>query len=225
MIAMITKTAVAQTPKHVEVILTDSIMSSFDTAYWYADIYVDSYTMILDSSILKQKNPVLENKLKRAMAEDSTKKLLTMLNLAAKNMKDVYIATDLIFDNAREYNPLRTSYTYVTSSNAGIKNFIDFCDSKKINVSISGIKYKNSEGSEILLRKKLLEKSRKIALTLLPSFNGKSIELSSISQSDPLSKINFNNSINTSTLKQLLTDSINFKLVSKLTLKFDYLIK
>ena len=224
-IALITKTAIAQTPKHVEVVLTDSIMSSFDTAYWYADIYVDSYTLILDSSILKQKNPILENKLKRAMAEDSTKKLLSMLNLAAKNMKDVYIATDLIFDNSREYNPLRTSYTYVTISNAGIKNFIDFCDSKKINVSISGFKYKNNESSEILLRKKLLEKSRKIALASLPSFNGKSIELLSISQTDPLSKINFYNSINTSALKQLLNDSINFKLASKLTLKFDYLIK
>ncbi len=77
----------------------------------------------------------------------------------------------------------------------------------------------------MLLRKNLLEKSRKIALATLPSFNGKSIELVSITQTEPISNSSFISSQNTQLIKQLLNDRISLKLASKLTLKFDYLIK
>lgn len=224
-IVLITKTINAQTQKHVEVVLSDTLLTSFDTVYWSVSIYVDYNSVNIDTNILKLKNPTLENKAKRAFAEDSTKKLLNLLNLSVKNMKDVYIAPDLIIDNYKEYYNSNVSFTYVTTSDAGIKNFIDYCDSKKIIVSISNVKYSNNENDEIILRKKLLEKSRKIALATMPSFNGKSIELLSISQTDPISKSNTYNSQNTATLKQLLNEGINFKLVNKLTLKFDYLIK
>lgn len=222
--AFITKNASTQTNKHVEVVLSDSIITSIDTAYWQVDYFIDPYSMILDSSILKQMNPTLENKARRKIAEDSTKKLLSTLNLTIKNMKDVYISPDFLFENTNYYN-LRTSYTYITTSDIGLKNFIEYCDSKRINVSISSVKFKNNESTEILLRKRLLEKSKKIALSTMSSFNGKSLELLSISQTDPILKPSINSSMNTQTLKQLVNDNINFKFVSKLTLKFDYLIK
>lgn len=225
MTVLITSTSNAQQNKHIEVVISDTIIKSFDTAYWQTNIYVDSYNLNLDSSILKQKNPTLERETRKLIAEDSTIKLLKILNQAVKNMKDVFIAPDLIIDNSREYSRNSTSYTYVTTSEAGIKYLIDFCDSKKINISISSVKFKNNESSEILLRKKLLEKSRNIALASLPSFNGKSLELLSISQPEPISNSYFNSYQNIQTLKQLLNDKINLKLTSKLTLKFDYLIK
>ena len=223
MIAMITKTAVAQQNKHVEVILSDSIVSNFDTAYWNADFYFDYSLINLDSSILKQKNSRLENTLRRSMADDSIKKVIYMLNLEIKNMKDVKILPDLIFDN-NSYTS-RNSFTYLTTSYSGIKNLIDYCDSKKINLNLLGIKSNTNESAEILLRKKLLERSRKIALASLPSFNGKSLDLLSITQTDPISRMNYGSSIEVSKYKQLLNDNINFKIVTRLTLKFDYLIK
>ncbi len=140
-------------------------------------------------------------------------------------MKDVYIAPDFIIDNSNQYYRYSTPFTYVTTSDAGMKNFIEYCDSKKINATISSVKYKNNESSEMLLRKNLLEKSRKIALATLPSFNGKSIELVSITQTEPISNSSFSSSQNTQLIKQLLNDRISLKLASKLTLKFDYLIK
>jgi len=223
MIAMITKTAVAQQNKHVEVILSDSIVSNFDTAYWNADFYFDYSLINLDSSILKQKNSRLENTLRRSIADDSIKKVIYMLNLEIKNMKDVKILPDLIFDN-NSYTS-RNSFSYVTTSYSGIKNLIDYCDSKKINLNLLGIKSNTNESAEILLRKKLLERSRKIALASLPSFNGKSLDLLSITQTDPISRMNYGSSIEVSKYKQLLNDNINFKIVTRLTLKFDYLIK
>jgi hypothetical protein len=222
-IALITKTADAQQNKHVEVILSDSIVSNFDTAYWNADFYFDYSLINLDSSILKQKNPRLENTLRRSIADDSIKKVIYMLNLEIKNMKDVKILPDLIFDN-NSYTS-RNSFSYVTTSYSGIKNLIDYCDSKKINLNLLGIKSNTNESAEILLRKKLLERSRKIALASLPSFNGKSLDLLSITQTDPISRINYGSSIEVSKYKQLLNDNINFKIVTRLTLKFDYLIK
>ena len=51
------------------------------------------------------------------------------------------------------------------------------------------------------------------------------MELISISQTDPMSKSNFNNIQSANMFKQLLNDNIDFKIASKLTLKFDYLIK
>lgn len=225
MIALISKTASAQTPKHIEVVLSDTLLTSFDTVFWRVNIYVDYNSINIDSNILKQKNPVLENKVRRAAQEDSTKKLLNILNSSVKNMKDVYIASDVIIDNALEYYNSPISYTYITTSDVGMKDFINYCDLNKINVSISSIKYKNNEGDEILLRKKLSEKSKKIAIELLPNFNGKSVELISISQTDPMSKSNFNNIQSANMFKQLLNDNIDFKIASKLTLKFDYLIK
>lgn len=224
-IALISKTASAQTPKHIEVVLSDTLLTRFDTVFWRVNIYVDYNSINIDSNILKQKNQVLENKVRRAAQEDSTKKLLNILNSSVKNMKDVYIASDVIIDNALEYYNSPISYTYITTSDAGMKDFINYCDLKKVNVSISSIKYKNNEGDEILLRKKLSEKSKKIAIELLPNFNGKSVELISISQTDSISKSNFNNIQSTNMIKQLLNDNINFKIASKLTLKFDYLIK
>lgn len=224
-ITLITKTTIAQQPKHFEIVLSDTISKSFDTIYWQANTNVEYYYIDLDSSILKQKNLSLENKTRRLIAEDSTTKLVKMLNLAVKNMKDVYVASDLIIDNSNQYYRYSTSYTYVTTSDAGMKNFIEYCDSKKINVTISSVKFKNNENSEMLLRKNLLERSRKIALATLPSFNGKSIELLSITQTDPISNSFFNSSQNTQQLKLLLNDKINLKLASKLTLKFNYLIK
>jgi hypothetical protein len=223
MIAMITKTADAQQNKHVEVILSDSIVSNFDTAYWNADFYFDYSLINLDSSILKQKNSRLENTLRRSIADDSIKKVIYMLNLEIKNMKDVKILPDLIFDN-NSYTS-RNSFSYVTTSYSGIKNLIDYCDSKKINLNLLGIKSNTNESAEILLRKKLLERSRKIALASLPSFNGKSLDLLSITQTDPISRMNYGSSIEVSKFKQLLNDNINFKIVTRLTLKFDYLIK
>jgi hypothetical protein len=223
MIAMITKTADAQQNKHVEVILSDSIVSNFDTAYWNADFYFDYSLINLDSSILKQKNSRLENTLRRSIADDSIKKVIYMLNLEIKNMKDVKILPDLIFDN-NSYTS-RNSFSYVTTSYSGIKNLIDYCDSKKINLNLLGIKSNTNESAEILLRKKLLERSRKIALASLPSFNGKSLDLLSITQTDPISRMNYGSSIEVSKYKQLLNDNINFKIVTRLTLKFDYLIK
>ena len=223
MIALITKTADAQQSKHVEVILSDSIVSNFDTAYWNADFYFDYSLINLDSSILKQKNSRLENTLRRSIADDSTKKVLSMLKLEVRNMKDVKILPDLIFD-IYSYNT-RASYSYVTTSHLGIKNLIDYCDSKKINLALSGIKSNNNESAEIILRKKLLEKSRKIARASLPSFNGKSLELLSITQTEPSSRMYNGSSIEVSKYKQLLNDNINFKIVTRLTLKFDYLIK
>jgi len=222
-IALFTNTADAQQNRHVEVILTDSIVSSFDTAYWNADFYIDYSLINLDSSILKQKNFRLENTLRRSIADDSIKKVLYMLNLEVRNMKDVKILPDMIFD-LYTYN-LRGSYMYVTTSYSGIKNLIDYCDSKKINLGLSGIKSNNNESAEILLRKKLLEKSRKLALASLPSFNGKSLELLSITQTEPITRINYGSSIEVSKYKQLLNDNINFKIATRLTLKFDYLIK
>jgi hypothetical protein len=223
MIAMITKTADAQQNKHIEVILSDSIVSNFDTAYWNADFYFDYSLINLDSSILKQKNSRLENTLRRSIADDSIKKVIYMLNLEIKNMKDVKILPDLIFDN-NSYTS-RNSFSYVTTSYSGIKNLIDYCDSKKINLNLLGIKSNTNESAEILLRKKLLERSRKIALASLPSFNGKSLDLLSITQTDPISRMNYGSSIEVSKFKQLLNDNINFKIVTRLTLKFDYLIK
>lgn len=223
MIAMITKTADAQQNRHVEVILSDSIVSNFDTAYWSADFYFDYSLINLDSSILKQKNPRLENTLRRSIADDTIKKVLYMLNLEVRNMKDVKILPDFIFDGYT-YN-VRGSGLYVTTSYSGIKNLIDYCDSKKINLALSGIKSNTNESAEILLRKKLLERSRKIALASLPSFNGKSLDLLSITQTDPISRINYGSSIEVSKYKQLLSDNINFKIVTRLTLKFDYLVK
>jgi hypothetical protein len=224
-ITLITKTTIAQQSKHFEIILSDTIAKSFDTVYWQANTNVDYYFIELDSSILKQRNLSLENKIRKSIAEDSTTKLVKMLNLAVKNMKDVYIAPDFIIDNSNQYYRYSTSFTYVTTSDAGMKNFIEYCDSKKINATISSVKYKNNESSEMLLRKNLLEKSRKIALATLPSFNGKSIELVSITQTEPISNSSFSSSQNTQLIKQLLNDRISLKLASKLTLKFDYLIK
>lgn len=224
-IALITKTTIAQQSKHFEVVLSDTIAKSFDTVYWQANTNVDYYFIELDSSILKQRNISLENKIRKSIAEDSTTKLVKMLNLAVKNMKDVYISPDFIIDNSNQYFRYSTSFTYVTTSDAGMKSFIEYCDSKKINVTISSVKYKNNESSEMLLRKNLLEKSRKIALATLPSFNGKSIELLSITQTEPMSNSNFSSSQSTQLIKQLLNDRISLKLASKLTLKFDYLIK
>ncbi len=223
-IALFTNTADAQQNKHVEVILTDSIISNQDTAYWYADIYIDYALINLDSSILKQKNPRLENTLRRSIADDSAKNVLDMLKLEIRNMKDVLISPNLIFDNSREYYSIR-GHNYITTSYSGMKKLIDYCYSKKINLTLSNIKYSYNENSEILLRKKLLEKSRKIALASLPSFNGKSLELLSITQTAPSSKMNYNSSFEISKLKQLLDDNVNFKVSNILTLKFDYLIK
>lgn len=224
-IALFTNTADAQQNRHVEVILTDSIISNQDTAYWYADIYIDYALINLDSSILKQKNPRLENTLRRSIADDSAKNVLDMLKLEIRNMKDVLISPNLIFDNSREYYSIR-GHNYITTSYSGMKNLIDYCYSKKINLTLSNIKYSYNENSEILLRKKLLEKSRKIALASLPSFNGKSLELLSITQTAPSSsKMNYNSSFEISKLKQLLDDNVNFKVSNILTLKFDYLIK
>lgn len=224
-IVLITKTTIAQQSKHIEVILSDTITKSFDTVYWQANTNVDYYFIELDSSILKQRNLSLENKIRKSIAEDSTTKLVKMLNLAVKNMKDVYISPDFIIDNSNQYYRYSTSFTYVTTSDAGMKSFIEYCDSKKINVSISSVKYKNNESAEMLLRKNLFEKSRKIALAALPSFNGKSLELLSITQTEPISNSNFSSSQSTQLIKQLLNDRISLKLASKLTLKFDYLIK
>ena len=224
-IVLITKTTIAQQSKHFEVILSDTITKSFDTVYWQANTNVDYYFIELDSSILKQRNLSLENKIRKSIAEDSTTKLVKMLNLAVKNMKDVYISPDFIIDNSNQYYRYSTSFTYVTTSDAGMKSFIEYCDSKKINVSISSVKYKNNESAEMLLRKNLFEKSRKIALAALPSFNGKSLELLSITQTEPISNSNFSSSQSTQLIKQLLNDRISLKLASKLTLKFDYLIK
>jgi len=125
-IALITKTADAQQNKHVEVMLTDSIVSNMDTAYWYAEYYVDYSLINLDSSILKQKNPRLENTLRKSMADDSVKNVLNMLNLESRNMKDVMVSTDLIFDNSREYYNIR-GHNYITTSYSGIKKLIDYC--------------------------------------------------------------------------------------------------
>lgn len=223
-IALFTNTVDAQQSKHVEVMLSDSIISNMDTAYWSAEYYVD-YTLInLDSSILKQKNPRLEYALRRSIADDSAKNVLHMLNLESRNMKDVFISQDLIFDNLREYFSVR-GHNYITTSYSGMKKLIDYCYSKKINLSLSNIKYNYNENSEILLRKKLLEKSKKIALASLPSFNGKSLELLSITQTASASKFISNNSFEISKLKQLIDDNINFKVSNILTLKFDYLIK
>lgn len=224
-IVLITKTTIAQQSKHIEVILSDTITKSFDTVYWQANTNVDYYIIELDSSILKQRNLSLENKIRKSIAEDSTTKLAKMLNLTVKNMKDVYISPDFIIDNSNQYYRYSTSFTYVTTSDAGMKSFIEYCDSKKINVSISSVKYKNNESAEMLLRKNLFEKSRKIALAALPSFNGKSLELLSITQTEPISNSNFSSSQSTQLIKQLLNDRISLKLASKLTLKFDYLIK
>ena len=138
-------------------------------------------------------------------------------------MKDVMVSTDLIFDNSREYYNIR-GHNYITTSYSGIKKLIDYCYSKKINLSLSTIKNNYNVNSEILLRKKLLEKSRKIALASLPSFNGKTLELLSITQTAPSLKFN-NTSFEISRLKQLLDDNVNFKVSNILTLKFDYLIK
>jgi hypothetical protein len=222
-IALFTNTADAQQNRHVEVILTDSIISNLDTAYWNADFYFDYSLINLDSSILKQKNPRLENTLRKSMADDSVKNVLNMLNLESRNMKDVMVSTDLIFDNSREYYNIR-GHNYITTSYSGIKKLIDYCYSKKINLSLSTIKNNYNVNSEILLRKKLLEKSRKIALASLPSFNGKTLELLSITQTAPSLKFN-NTSFEISRLKQLLDDNVNFKVSNILTLKFDYLIK
>lgn len=223
-IALFTNTADAQQNRHVEVMLTDSITSNMDTAYWYAEYYVD-YTLVnLDSSILKQKNARLEYNLRRSIADDSAKNVLHMLYLESRNMKDVLVSQDLIFDNSREYYSVR-GHNYITTSYSGMKKLIDYCYSKKINLSLSNIKYNFNENSEILLRKKLLEKSRKIALASLPSFNGKSLELLSITQTATVSKLISNNSFEISKLKQILDDNINFKVSNILTLKFDYLIK
>lgn len=223
-IALFTNTADAQQNRHVEVMLTDSITSNMDTAYWYAEYYVD-YTLVnLDSSILKQKNARLEYNLRRSIADDSAKNVLHMLYLESRNMKDVLVSQDLIFDNSREYYSVR-GHNYITTSYSGMKKLIDYCYSKKINLSLSNIKYNFNENSEILLRKKLLEKSRKIALASLPSFNGKSLELLSITQTATASKLISNNSFEISKLKQILDDNINFKVSNILTLKFDYLIK
>ena len=222
-IALFTNTADAQQNRHVEVILTDSIISNLDTAYWNADFYFDYSLINLDSSILKQKNPRLENTLRKSMADDSVKNVLNMLNLESRNMKDVMVSTDLIFDNSREYYNIR-GHNYITTSYSGIKKLIDYCYSKKINLSLSTIKNNYNVNSEILLRKKLLEKSRKIALASLPSFNGKTLELLSITQTAPSLKFN-NTSFEISRLKQLLDDNFNFKVSNILTLKFDYLIK
>ena len=222
-IALFTNTADAQQNRHVEVILTDSIISNLDTAYWNADFYFDYSLINLDSSILKQKNPRLENTLRKSMADDSVKNVLNMLNLESRNMKDVMVSTDLIFDNSREYYNIR-GHNYITTSYSGIKKLIDYCYSKKINLSLSTIKNNYNVNSEILLRKKLLEKSRKIALASLPSFNGKTLELLSITQTAPSLKFN-NTSFEISRLKQLLDDNVNFKVSNRLTLKFDYLVK
>lgn len=222
-IALFTNTADAQQNRHVEVILTDSIISNLDTAYWNADFYFDYSLINLDSSILKQKNPRLENTLRKSMADDSVKNVLNMLNLESRNMKDVMVSTDLIFDNSREYYNIR-GHNYITTSYSGIKKLIDYCYSKKINLSLSTIKNNYNVNSEILLRKKLLEKSRKIALASLPSFNGKTLELLSITQTAPSLKFN-NTSFEISRLKQLLDDNVNFKVSNILTLKFDYLTK
>jgi hypothetical protein len=223
-IALITKTADAQQNKHVEVMLTDSIVSNMDTAYWYAEYYVDYSLINLDSSILKQKNPRLEQTLRRSIADDSAKNVLNILNLEVRNMKDVLVSQDLIFDNIRDYYSIR-GHNYITTSYSGIKKLIDYCYSKKINLSLSNIKYNYNENSEILLRKKLLEKSKKIALASLSSFNGKSLELLSITQTEISTKFNFNSSFEISRLKQLLDDNVNFKVSNRLTLKFDYLVK
>ncbi len=130
-ITLITKTTIAQQSKHFEIILSDTIAKSFDTVYWQANTNVDYYFIELDSSILKQRNLSLENKIRKSIAEDSTTKLVKMLNLAVKNMKDVYIAPDFIIDNSNQYYRYSTSFTYVTTSDAGMKNFIEYCDSKK----------------------------------------------------------------------------------------------
>jgi hypothetical protein len=204
--------------------LTDSIVSNMDTAYWYAEYYVDYSLINLDSSILKQKNPRLEQTLRRSIADDSAKNVLHMLNLEVRNMKDVLVSQDLIFDNIRDYYSIR-GHNYITTSYSGIKKLIDYCYSKKINLSLSNIKYNYNENSEILLRKKLLEKSKKIALASLSSFNGKSLELLSITQTEISTKFNFNSSFEISRLKQLLDDNVNFKVSNRLTLKFDYLVK
>ena len=124
-IALFTNTADAQQNRHVEVILTDSIISNLDTAYWNADFYFDYSLINLDSSILKQKNPRLENTLRKSMADDSVKNVLNMLNLESRNMKDVMVSTDLIFDNSREYYNIR-GHNYITTSYSGIKIQITF---------------------------------------------------------------------------------------------------
>ena len=103
MMVLISKTASAQTPKHIEVVLSDTLLTQLDTVFWRVNIYVDYNSINIDSNILKQKNQVLENKVRRAAQEDSTKKLLNILNSSVKNMKDVYIASDVIIDNALEY--------------------------------------------------------------------------------------------------------------------------
>ncbi len=223
-IALISKTADAQQNKHVEVMLSDSIISNMDTAYWNAEFYVDYSLINLDSSILKQKNPRLENALRKSIADDSAKNVFLKLNLEIRNMKDVMVSEDLIFDNSRDFYSIR-GHNYITTSYSGIKKLIDYCYSKKINLSLSNIKYNYNVNSEILLRKKLLEKSRKIALASLPSFNGKSLELLSITQTETSSKLNYNSSFDINRLKQMLDDNVNFKVSNRLTLKFDYLIK
>ena len=226
MIAFITKNTNAQVPKHFEVILTDSILAEFDTVYWQIGTNVDLSSIYLDSSISKLKNPILENKARRDILEDSTKKALLSLNLAIRNMKDVYIAPDYIFDNTKDIYSSQISYTYLTTSDVGLKNLVDYCASKKYNIKIYNVKYKNIEISEVILRKRLIEKSKKLALAILPSFQGKSVELISISQTIPLSKPNYPyNTINATTYKQILDDKIGIKFECTLTLKFDYLIK
>ena len=66
---MITKTTIAQQSKHFEIILSDTIAKSFDTVYWQANTNVDYYFIELDSSILKQRNLSLENKIRKSIAE------------------------------------------------------------------------------------------------------------------------------------------------------------
>lgn len=228
MIAFFTKNTNAQVPKHFEVVLTDTILAELDTVFWQIGTNVDYSSIYLDSSILKLKNPILENKARRDILEDSTKKALLSLNLAIRNMKDVYIAPDFIFDNTKDIYNSQISYTYLTTSDAGFKNLVDYCASKKYNLKISNVKCKNIEITEVILRKRLAEKSKKIALAILPSFQGKTVELISISQTNPLSKPNSNypfNTVNATTYKQLLDDKIGIKYECTLTLKFDYLIK
>lgn len=230
MIAFITKNTNAQVPKHFEVVLTDTILAGFDTVYWQIGTNIDYSSVTLDSSFLKLNNTInntiLENKARRNLIEDSTKKALLSLNLAIRNMKDVYIATDYIFENTKDLYNTQISYTYLTTSDVGLKNLVDYCASKKYNIKISNVKYKNTEISEVILRKRLIEKSKKLALAILPSFQGKTVELISISQTNPLSKPNYPyNTINATTYKQILDDKIGIKFECALTLKFDYLIK
>jgi len=229
LIAMITKTANAQAPRHIEVVVSDTLLLSIDSAFWNIYPNIDFNTIKLDSSITRQKNQFLENKTRREIGEDSVRKIIRTLNQEIKNLKDVSISDILILDNTIDSYNSAPTISYVTTSETGMKAFINFCIKNNINVKLMSAGYKKTEMIEKTLRKKLFEKSKNIASASLQNYNGKSMELLSISQSEDLNKPSFRNlqylMINANVYKELLESNINFRMIAKLTLKFDYLVK